>query len=1497
MRLGWMVKVGGMSMSTSGFRGKNGTYYAVILCVLLQMSSAAFAASITSSQNGSWNDGPTWSGGIVPGTNDQVQIDHDVVIQTSADVGLSPGALQDIGGGYPERDPAILISENASLTLNTNATLTCRGDLQCRELLSMEEGSTINFSTEYSSATNAFYWLMLADFDNSYEPLSSDVLLEMRGTDTNRCTITSTPTNRAAIAPTIRHHNTGDAKVLEAKPYNAIGRVDAEFAHFLGLGSEVFFALQYIPSSFDTSIRVIDGLFEQCGRVSSSLTSENDPSLGAIDFERTCWMNSIRPIDAVLDDDEGGLKPWGIFETGAAAGSTCSVIECDVDLPVLLNRPNGYTIEDCVFRSGVKLRQDVEGRTGAFIAIRRNLMRWFSEDYDNPIYLSYGDNLEDNLFIHSDTNNNPHYLQLQTGTGTSRVARCLFWFEGPFSGGFFPEGDGPTAHNADSGTPADNALIIENCIFMPNSNGPDSPSNLSANVTSGVMPTSNSRVIVRRNTSFSSGAGGVCIGETGPTVAGALTYVKSNIFVGSTNADGKKIIILDPLYSCTNAILAENADYNAGWRLIDGANYIPGQTGKGYGDPTKIALSFSGSSIIGANDLDDIDPQFVDPFRNPLTWSTSLGGNGSLTNAMDLLKPTGTHSVEELLYYIREGFRPQNESLRSAGDPNDPYCEDQPDMGAVDLASLIPVLVSPEGVTEDLSPTLVWNGVEEVTNYYVEVQNSSNTVVFTQWHDPTNTTPHPEGMEPPFGRFEFAYSNTLTPGYHTWSVQSWNEGTSETSSVMSFHTGPLLPPTTLISPQGGGSNNTPTYTWNVVSNATDYQLWVQNSDAGDPFEFMQWYASNEVWIGGGTCAITPTNVLEERSYRWYIQAMSGDQGGEWSDGIDFAIGTPPASKATLVSPFGETNDLLTYVWEPVHDASKYYLRIRDNDTQTEVFAQWYETNELNFSSGQYSVPLTNAYIQGNHTWWIMAANFAGFAPESDGMDFNAILTLNDPGFEIHTNGAFDFWNSTGSSATFSVSSNVHSGNTCGKIEILSTNDYGYFYGNERTIKAGRYRMTFYLKAENVLAEDRNVHMFFYDGWYWPDPNLSGTYDWSKVSYVKELTEETEKIYIGSFASGTIWIDDISVELVDTNTPIEDLFLEKLLLLHLPMDEASWSGGTDEVIDLSGYDNHGTASGGATTTNGLMDQAGSFDGTDDDVSVSTNASLHAMTNSLTWSLWFKGGVQSDQARLIDFNGDNTLAFDSTGTNLSFWLNSLDSGSGTRSPEVTTTNANLGDDQWHHVVAQWNHSTLHLYLDGTLHDSVSWSNALAVGGELRFGKDLGNANEYSGLIDEVKIYSTALSGSAITTLGDPDNDDMPNWWEAQNSISDPNADDDGDGLINLQEYNLGADPHLTDTDGDGMNDWNEWIAGTALNDSEKFFQIEDLTFISTNPVLSWLSVTGREYTVLYHTNLLEIMGSEDWVISSFSNVSGNGSMFTYTNDAPEAQQFYRIKVEIP
>jgi methylaspartate ammonia-lyase len=79
------------------------------------------------------------------------------------------------------------------------------------------------------------------------------------------------------------------------------------------------------------------------------------------------------------------------------------------------------------------------------------------------------------------------------------------------------------------------------------------------------------------------------------------------------------------------------------------------------------------------------------------------------------------------------------------------------------------------------------------------------------------------------------------------------------------------------------------------------------------------------------------------------------------------------------------------------------------------------------------------------------------------------------------------------------------------------------------------------------------------------------------------------------------------------------------------------------------------------------------------------------------------------------------------------------------------------------------------------------------------------------DEVVVHGTD------PLAADTDGDGMPDAWEVANGLNplvdDAGGDADGDGLTNLQEYQVGTNPQSADTDGDGMPD--AWEIANGLN----------------------------------------------------------------------------------
>jgi hypothetical protein len=88
---------------------------------------------------------------------------------------------------------------------------------------------------------------------------------------------------------------------------------------------------------------------------------------------------------------------------------------------------------------------------------------------------------------------------------------------------------------------------------------------------------------------------------------------------------------------------------------------------------------------------------------------------------------------------------------------------------------------------------------------------------------------------------------------------------------------------------------------------------------------------------------------------------------------------------------------------------------------------------------------------------------------------------------------------------------------------------------------------------------------------------------------------------------------------------------------------------------------------------------------------------------------------------------------------------DSGGGV---DFTRTTTGLQPDTWYHVVATYDGATLRMYLNGVLESSAPSTRSVgAHTNPLRFGGGSNSANYFGGEIDEVAIYTTALSATRI------------------------------------------------------------------------------------------------------------------------------------------------------
>lgn len=230
--------------------------------------------------------------------------------------------------------------------------------------------------------------------------------------------------------------------------------------------------------------------------------------------------------------------------------------------------------------------------------------------------------------------------------------------------------------------------------------------------------------------------------------------------------------------------------------------------------------------------------------------------------------------------------------------------------------------------------------------------------------------------------------------------------------------------------------------------------------------------------------------------------------------------------------------------------------------------------------------------------------------------------------------------------------------------------------------------------------------------------------------------------------------------------------------HWTLDEAT----STIAHDFSGNGRNGTLNnmaapatatsgwGPARKGNGL-----SFDGTNDYVEVSNTLS-DIGTGSFTSAVWFKGANSGTTWKRMVHTGCNGYT---AGMFMARWNASgqmaaaVCNGSIAANSFVPVTTATYLDGRWHHMalVVDRSAGTARVYVDGVnvpiqknvpgtecgtvSGDSLSLdisacTSATATGGNLRFGANSAGGERWDGSLDDVRIYSRALSASEVASL---------------------------------------------------------------------------------------------------------------------------------------------------
>jgi hypothetical protein len=183
-----------------------------------------------------------------------------------------------------------------------------------------------------------------------------------------------------------------------------------------------------------------------------------------------------------------------------------------------------------------------------------------------------------------------------------------------------------------------------------------------------------------------------------------------------------------------------------------------------------------------------------------------------------------------------------------------------------------------------------------------------------------------------------------------------------------------------------------------------------------------------------------------------------------------------------------------------------------------------------------------------------------------------------------------------------------------------------------------------------------------------------------------------------------------------------------------------------TLDSSGLGNVGTLTNATWAATGRFGKALSFNGTNALVTVA-DANVLDLTTAMTLEAWVNPATLSNWRTIMLKESTGGLAYGLYAHDGSRPAAYIHVGANDVGRQGTAT---LAANTWTHVAATYDGTTLRLYINGVQVSSSAVSGSmLTTTGALRIGGNGPWGEYFSGLIDEVRVYSRVLTAAEITT----------------------------------------------------------------------------------------------------------------------------------------------------
>ncbi len=282
-----------------------------------------------------------------------------------------------------------------------------------------------------------------------------------------------------------------------------------------------------------------------------------------------------------------------------------------------------------------------------------------------------------------------------------------------------------------------------------------------------------------------------------------------------------------------------------------------------------------------------------------------------------------------------------------------------------------PSLIAPAhgSLNNNRTPAFSWNAVSGATKYALQVSAAANFVALIT--DQQNLTQN-----------SYVQSTALADGMYYWHVRaqdnSGNWGGWSAAWSFSLKTSGPLPPGLVAPAQGSTTNdNTPSFDWNVVSDATGYTLQVSAVANFATLIIDQQNLTQNNY--------TASTALNDGLYYWRVQAKDvlGNWGG-WSVVRNFNINTLVLPPPSLIAPTDNgyaNSNTPTFSWNAVSGAALYALQISGSSDFTTLI-----TDQQNLTQTSYT--RNTALADGTYYWRVRAQdNFNAWSDWSNAWQF------------------------------------------------------------------------------------------------------------------------------------------------------------------------------------------------------------------------------------------------------------------------------------------------------------------------------------------------------------------------------------------------------------------------------------------------------------------------------------------------------------------------------